>query len=72
MYRAYQMGLYRWRTLDEILADAKKRGFTHGFWASEYGYSGCYNGDTVVVYTSTDGMSEGMRKDAERFGRPIE
>ena len=63
---------YGYPTMAEINAEAKKRGFTHSFWASEIGYKGLYNGDTVVVYTNTEDMSEGMRQDAEMFGRPID
>ena len=58
-------------SMTEIEAEAKKKGFTHSYWASEYGFEAFYNGDTVVVYNSTDDMSQAMRADAERFGRPI-
>ena len=54
-----------------IDAEAKKRGFTHSYWASEYGYHDFYNGDTVVVYNSTDEMSEAMKRDAEEYGERI-
>lgn len=57
--------------MKEIEADAKKRGFTHSYWASEYGYNAYYNGDTVVVYDNTDGMTDAMRADAEKYGRAI-
>lgn len=58
-------------SMRDIEKEAKKNGFTHSFWAGEYGYNGFYNGDTVVVYTSTDDMSEGMRLDAEKYGKLI-
>lgn len=60
-------------TMAEIEADAKARGFTHSFWGSDTpcGRKGLYNGDTVVVYNSTEGMDEGMKEDAERFGKEI-
>ena len=57
-------------TKREIEQSAVKRGFTHSFWASEY--MGAYNGDTVVVYDTTDGMDEQMKQDAERYGKMIE
>jgi len=55
----------------EIDAAAKKRGFTHSYWASEFGFKAMYNGDTVVVFTSTEGMSDAMRQDAEKYGKLI-
>lgn len=58
-------------SMEQIENEAEKRGFTHSFWASENGYSGLYNGDTVVVYDTTDGMDAGRRKDAEKFGKSI-
>ena len=58
-------------SMKEIEADAKKRGFTHSYWASEYGYNAYYNGDTVVVYDNTDGMTEQMKADAEKYGKVI-
>ena len=58
--------------VDEIKADAKRRGYTHAYWASEIGYSGLYNGDVVVVYNSTDGMNEAMEDDADRYGKAID
>jgi hypothetical protein len=58
-------------TMAEIEADAKKQGFTHSYWASEYGFESMYNGDTVVVYNSTDDMDESMKRDAKKHGRPI-
>lgn len=56
----------------EIELDAKQRGFTHSYWASELGYAGLYNGDTVVVYTAAEDLPEGYRQDALKYGRPIE
>lgn len=58
---------------EEIEREAKEKGFTHSYWASEmvYGYEGFYNGDTVVVYNSTDDMPEPMKRDAEKFGKMI-
>lgn len=58
-------------SMEEIENEAEKRGLTHSYWASENGYSGIYNGDTVVVYDSTEGMDPGRRKDAEKFGKSI-
>lgn len=58
-------------SMREIEVEAKRKGFTHSFWASEYGYEGIYNGDTVVVYNSTEDMSEGMKHDAEKYGKLI-
>ena len=58
----------------EIGVEALKRGFTHYYWATECSifYKGLYNGDTVVVYDSTDGMPPGEKHDAEKYGKPIE
>ena len=58
-------------SMRDIELEAKKKGFTHSYWASEYGYKAMYNGDTVVVYNSTDDMDESMKADAEKWGRPI-
>ena len=60
-------------TRTEIEEQARKEGFTHSFWASDdmCGFHGMYNGDTIVVYNSTEGMSEGMKHDAEEYGQPI-
>lgn len=55
----------------EIEKEAVKKGFTHSYWASEYGYAGSYNGDTVVVYNTTEGMNSGYKADAEKYGKPI-
>ena len=57
---------------DKIDADAKRRGFTHSYWASEWGYEATYNGDTVVVYNSMEDMSEAMKRDAKKHGKPID
>lgn len=57
---------------DEIEREAVKNGFTHSYWATEYGYNAFYNGDTIVVYNSTEDMPEDMKKDAEEYGKPIE
>ena len=59
-------------SMKEIGQKAKKKGFTHMYWASEIGFSALYNGDTVVVYNSLEDMSEPMRQDAIRFGKPID
>ena len=60
-------------TMKEIEADAKARGFTHSYWATDWSiaYDGMYNGDTVVVFKSTEGMDAGMKHDAEWYGKPI-
>lgn len=55
----------------EIDAKAKLEGYTHSYWASEYGYNAMYNGDTVVVYNNYDDMPADVRKDAEKHGKPI-
>lgn len=57
----------------EIEAEALKKGYTHSFYASDElrGFSGVYNGATIVVYDSTEGMSEGEKQDAENYGTPI-
>ena len=59
-------------SMREIETAAKARGFTHSYWASEYGYNEFYNGDTVVVYNNTDGMTEAMKADADKWGKPIQ
>lgn len=56
----------------EIERDAKKRGFTHSYWASEYGYKAFYNGDTVVVYDSIDDLPKDMKLDAKKYGKLIQ
>lgn len=56
----------------EIERDAKKRGFTYSYWASEYGYNGFYNGDTVVVYDSIDDLPKDMKLDAKKYGKLIQ
>ena len=58
-------------SMEEIENEAEKRGLTHSYWASENGYSGIYNGDTVVVYDTTEGMDPGRKADAEKFGKSI-
>ena len=57
----------------EIEADAKQRGFTHSYWATDwsYGYTGDYNGDTVVVYKNVDEMPDVYKHDALAYGKPI-
>lgn len=55
----------------EIDADAKARGFTHSYWASEYGYNGFYNGDTVITYCNIEDLPEEYRVDAAKYGKPI-
>ena len=62
---------YGYPSMEEIEDEAMTRGLTHSYWASEIGFSGLYNGDTVVVYDNTDGMYEGMKEDAEKYGKPI-
>ena len=56
----------------QIDAEAKAQGYTHSYWASEYGYHAMYNGDTVVVYTDPDELPPTMRQDALECGKPIE
>lgn len=56
---------------EEIEKEAVKKGFTHSYWASEYGYSGFYNGDTVVVYNSIEDLDPRYQKDARKYGKPI-
>ena len=60
-----------YKSMKEIEADAKKHGFTHSYWASEFGYNAFYNGDTVVVYKNLEDLPSEMRIDAERHGKPI-
>lgn len=70
-YEVHYTG-YGYPSMKEIEAEAKKKGFTHSFWASEYGYKGMYNGDSVVVYNSITDMPEGMKQDAEKYGKLIQ
>ena len=58
-------------TVDEIITEAKANGFTHYYWASEIGYHGFYNGDTVVVYNRVEDLPESYQKDAIRYGKEI-
>ena len=69
-YRMYYTGL-GYPSRAQIEKEAKKLGFTHSYWAGEFGYSGFYNGDTIVVYNSTIDMPESMRKDADKYGDVI-
>lgn len=62
---------YGYPSMEQIEEDAESRGLIYSYWASEYGYAGFYNGDTVVVYDNTDGMDEGMLEDADNFGQAI-
>lgn len=55
----------------QIDAEAKANGFTHSYYASEYGYNAMYNGSTVVVYNNPDSLPPLMRKDALVNGKPI-
>lgn len=69
-YKMYYTGV-GYPSKSQIEEEAKNLGFTHSYWASEFGYNGFYNGDTVVVYNSTKDMPESMRKDANKYGREI-
>ena len=71
MYEMHYTGC-GYPTMKEIEIKAKENGFTHSYWASEYGYKAMYNGDTVVVYDSLEGMSESIRQDAVKYGKVIE
>ena len=55
----------------EITAEAKANGFTHYYWASEYGYHGFYNGDTVIVYNRVEDLPKEYQPDAVEYGKPI-
>lgn len=70
---AYEMHYtgFGYPSMMEIEKEAKVRGFTHSFWASEIGYTAYYNGDTVVVYDSLDGMPDDLKKDAIKYGKAI-
>lgn len=71
MYEMHYTGI-GYPSMKEIEAEGKKRGFTHSYWATEsLCYDGFYNGDTVVLYTTTDGMPDSMKRDAERCGKVI-
>ena len=69
-YKMYYTGV-GYPSRAQIEKEAKTLGFTHSYFASEFGYSGFYNGDTIVVYNLTNDMSESMRKDANKYGRVI-
>lgn len=55
----------------EFSAIQSAQGYTHSYWASEYGYNDFYNGDTVVVYTDHNELPPLMRLDAIKYGKPI-
>ena len=55
---------------DEIEREAVKSGFTHSYWATEYGYNSFYNGDTIIVYNSTEDMRRYTKR--PRSGRSWE
>lgn len=69
-YEMHYLG-YGYPTMDQIESEAKKKGFTHSFWASEYGYHDMYNGDTVVVYNCIEDMPKLMQLDAMEYGKEI-
>lgn len=70
VYELYYTGA-GYPTKVQIDAQAKALGFEYSYWASEYGYSAMYNGDTVVVYNSPDDLPPLMRKDAIKYGKPV-
>lgn len=50
----------------EILKNAKSRGFDKIFWGSDeaYGMKGMYNGDTYIAYNDAEALPKGYREDA--------
>lgn len=57
--------------INEVLKEAKKNGFKFYYWASEYGYEGFYNGDTVVIYNDINDLNGKYKKDALKYGKEI-
>lgn len=70
LWKPYYTGI-GYPGVSEITAEAKANGFTHYYWASEYGYHGFYNGDTVVVYNRVEDLPECYQPDALQYGKPI-
>ena len=59
-------------TMKDINADGKSRGAKYSYWASEWGYSGFYNGDTVVLYDDLNNVPEEFKADAMKYGQMLE
>ena len=71
MYKMKYTG-FGYPTPKTICEEASRAGYTHYYWATESPqYEAMYNGDTVVVYDSLEGMPAPMRMDAEKYGEQI-